>query len=334
MNKTMTQMIKGIAILIMLAHHFIVMPLSIDFPYLILKFGNACKICVAIYAVLSGYGYYYAKDKSFKYSLRKIWGLLRVYWISLFTLFVPLAILGGWNITPWNIIVQLFGLLPNLNWFAWYVFFYIFCMLVAPIVYKFLNYKPLTNLLLSIFVPYIFEVLIHSIPNYDHYTLIKDLMSCCTYFPCFLVGYWMAENLVIEKSRYIKVFNNTLFSIIGIGIIVALRFCIASVFGFLFDVIYVPILICFINVLFSHCSDYSIVKMLFLLLGKYSTGIWFFHAVFFSTYVSDIFAPILTLVKNPALMYIWLVILSLSGAIFYQKILDVFDLFTTKLRSA
>lgn len=94
MDKKTTQMIKGIAILIMIAHHFIVIPFS-DLPYLVTLFGYACKICVAIYAVLSGYGYYFTKEKTIRYGLKKIWGLLKIYWISLFTLFIPAALQGG-----------------------------------------------------------------------------------------------------------------------------------------------------------------------------------------------------------------------------------------------
>lgn len=117
-------MIKGVAILIMLAHHFIVMPFS-EMPYLVALFGYACKICVAIYAVLSGYGYFFTKEKTVRYGLKKIWGLLEIYWLTLFTLFIPAAIVkGGWRPSPWGLFVQMFGLLPNLNWFAWYVFFY------------------------------------------------------------------------------------------------------------------------------------------------------------------------------------------------------------------
>ena len=94
MGKEMSAKIKGVAILIMLCHHFIVMPFS-DFPVLVKAFGGACKICVAIYAVLSGYGYYFSKEKTICYGLRKIWGLLKIYWISLFTIFIPAAILEG-----------------------------------------------------------------------------------------------------------------------------------------------------------------------------------------------------------------------------------------------
>lgn len=93
-DKKTTQMIKGIAILIMLAHHFIVFPFC-NLPHVVILFGQACKICVAIYAVLSGYGYFFTKEKTIKYGLKKIWGLLQIYWISLFTLFIPAAMTGG-----------------------------------------------------------------------------------------------------------------------------------------------------------------------------------------------------------------------------------------------
>lgn len=76
MGKEMSAKIKGVAILIMLCHHFIVMPFS-DFPVLVKAFGGACKICVAIYAVLSGYGYYFSKEKTICYGLRKIWGVIK-----------------------------------------------------------------------------------------------------------------------------------------------------------------------------------------------------------------------------------------------------------------
>lgn len=99
MNRKTTQMIKGIAILIMIAHHFIVFPF-VKLPYFITLFGEACKICVAVYAVLSGYGYFFAKEKTIKYGLKKSWGLLQIYWISLFALFIPIAMMGGVEDNP------------------------------------------------------------------------------------------------------------------------------------------------------------------------------------------------------------------------------------------
>ena len=254
MDKKTTQMIKGIAILIMLAHHFIVIPFT-ELPYLVTLFGYACKICVAIYAVLSGYGYFFTKEKTIRHGLKKTWGLLRIYWVSLFTLFIPAALLGGWVLTPWNFVVQLFGLLPNLNWFAWYVFFYVFCMLLMPLLCKFraLRFKPLVNLLLLLVVPYLFEVALRFTPGYETSTIIHDLFSCFLYFPCFLIGYWMADNKVIEKAKQTKWLRNPIISGIGILMIFPMRQIIGSIAGFTLDVFYAPAFICFAESLIDAC---------------------------------------------------------------------------------
>ncbi len=95
MTKDTTQKIKGIAILIMIAHHFLVYDFGVTFSNPWSDIGAALKICVGIYAVLSGYGYYFAKEKTICYGAKKAWGLLQEYWISLFTVFVPCALRGG-----------------------------------------------------------------------------------------------------------------------------------------------------------------------------------------------------------------------------------------------
>lgn len=321
MTKSITQMIKGVAILIMLLHHFLVFPFS-EFSNIITLFGVACKICVAIYAVLSGYGYFFAKEKTIKYGIKKIWGLLQIYWISLFTLFIPVAIIGGYKFTVTKLVVQLFALLPNLNWFAWYVFFHIFCMLVMPFVHKCFKFKPIINFAIAISVPYILQVALHFVPNYEEITIVHDLYSCFLYFPCFLIGYLIAKHDIFQKLNFVHWITNPIISCFGILMVFLMRGVVSSVLGFLFDVFYAPLFVFFAANIFNEICNFKPIKIVFSTLGKYSTGIWFFHAVFFSTYVSDIFAPILTLVKWPPLMFVWLVILSLIGAFIYQKLLD------------
>lgn len=87
------------------------------------------------------------------------------------------------------------------------------------------------------------------------------------------------------------------------------------------DVIYAPMFIlgaaCFFESLKGKCAE------VFSTLGKYSTGMWFIHAIFFVTYTKDFFQPIMTVVKWPPLMYVWLVVLSLAGAYFFRKCLDL-----------
>ena len=196
-------------------------------------------------------------------------------------------------------------------------------MLVMPVLckYRVFRFKPIVNLGLMLFVPYCIEIALHTVPNYETNTIIHDLFSCFLYFPCFLVGYWMAENRVVEKVKFMKWMRNPILNLIGIAVIFGTRILVDSIEGFLLDVFYAPVLICLTVNLFE-IIDCKPVSAVFNILGKYSTGMWFFHAVFFSTYICEWFQPILKLVPWPPLMYVWLVILSLGGAFAYQKILD------------
>ena len=196
-------------------------------------------------------------------------------------------------------------------------------MLVMPLLckYRVFRFKPIANLGLMLFVPYCIEIALHTVPNYETNTIIHDLFSCFLYFPCFLVGYWMAENRVVEKVKFMKRMRNPILNLIGIAVIFGAKILVKSIAGFLLDVFYAPILICLTANLFEMV-DCKPVSAVFNTLGKYSTGIWFFHAVFFSTYVCEWFQPILKLVSWPPLMFVWLIVLSLVGAFIYQNILD------------
>lgn len=319
MNKKMTQMIKGLAILTMLTHHFIIFPINgTEYSNAINLLGGFCKICVALYALLSGYGYFFAKEKTIKYGLKKIWGLLKIYWLSLFTIFIPAAILGGVKLTAKFLLIQLFGLLPNLNWFAWYVFFYIFCMLVIPFVHKLLKNSLFLNSAFAICVPFGLCMIIYLIPNYQNNTLLNDLFSCFLYFPVFLIGYLMAKHKVIEKIKEIRILNNIWLNVFVVVAVIPLRIFTTSIIPIQIDFVYAPLLIIAFCTIFNYMNEY--LKKIFFVFGKYSTEMWFFHAVFFSSYVSNLFLPVLKLVPWTPLMYIWLVLLSLVGAFIYAKL--------------
>lgn len=324
MKKETTRQIKGIAILLMIFHHFCGTALFPKLGEMWIRIGASCKICVAIYAVLSGYGYFFAKEKTVRYGLKKIWGLLEIYWLSLFTLFIPAAIRGGWRLTPGALVIQLFGLYPNLNFFAWYVFFYVFCMLAMPFLYRIFRKNLLRNVLIALLIPYALEILLHSVPAYSEIRAVYVLFDCMLYLPCFLSGYLMAKhgvmdnvNRVLPKQRA----GRMIVCIVGIVAVFFLRMICNSVYGFQLDVFYAPAFVCFAAALFEACGKKPL-RGTFSILGKYSAGMWFFHAVFFSTYICDTFQPILRMVKPPVLMYLWCVALSLAGAYAYQGLLN------------
>ena len=90
----MTNAIKGIALVMMFIHHFFTFPSmwtnGIRYPILEKWAPYLCeptKICVPIFCFITGYTYYFCKNKNLVYSLRKITDLLIVYW-GVFFLFL------------------------------------------------------------------------------------------------------------------------------------------------------------------------------------------------------------------------------------------------------
>ena len=232
--------------------------------------------------------------------------------------FYPLCNRGGWQVTPKNLLINLFALGPNLNWNAWYVHFFIFCMLVMPWVSKSFRFHPVMNVGLALCVPFVLEVGIHVIfPNYQEITMLQVLFNCMLYFGVFLMGYLMAEYDIIRKMQFSWI-RGLLLMIGAIGLRIVLRH--VNTFGFNTDAIYAPIFVLGAAKFFEGIQGKY--TKVFDVLGKYSTGMWFFHAVFFAAYVKDYFQPVMTVVNPLPLMYVWLVILSFAGAVLFRKLLD------------
>ena len=318
MTKETTQKIKGIAILIMILHHFLVYDFGVSFPVCWKAIGGAAKICVGIYAVLSGYGYFFAKEKTLRYGLRKIWSLLQEYWISLFTIFIPCALWGGWKITPKRLLINLFALGDNLNWNAWYVHFFIFCMLAMPFLYRVFRFRPMVNIGIALLAPYAIEAfLIVFVPNYREILLLQVLFNCVLYFGCFLTGYLLAQYDVISKINVPWAIGMILMA--G-AVLLRIMLRHLPVFGFNMDAIYAALFVIGAASFFEKVDrKYTGV---FDVLGYYSTGMWFIHAIFFATYTKNYFQPIMTVVKWLPLMFVWLVVMSLGLAFVYRKLLD------------
>lgn len=327
MNKLLTKKIKGVAILVMMLHHLF--PLAWTsvadtwyFPYLEMIF-DAFKICVAMYAFLCGYGYNFSTDKTFHYSTKRCLVLLKHYWLQLFLIFIPIACYSGYVLTPELLLRNMFGLTPNLNFFAWYVYFHIFTMLVLPLYTKLFKRSFGQDIILAVVCSYLPEVLLHSLPWYGKNVVINSLFNCFLYLPCVLVGYLCAKHKVFEAlDQYIPK-SKLIYGLFLVGIIFCRILC-ASILGFALDTLYVPIFIYCWYCTLREQSD-TIVGKTLAVLGRYSTQIWFFHAIFFSTYIKDYCQWILLLPQTPVMILVWCMALCLIAAVPLEGLAQLID---------
>ena len=95
MDREITALVKGVALIFMFAHHFFFYPdwyvSGISYPGilpLVRYFQNPTKICVVVFAFITGYFYHFTREKTIRYSLGKIGQFLVSYWAALAILMI------------------------------------------------------------------------------------------------------------------------------------------------------------------------------------------------------------------------------------------------------
>lgn len=138
LTKDYSEMIKGVAVLMMILHHVWGFPEKIpDLPlsHLEVKIGAAGKICVSIFMFLSGYGLYYTFGK--KGTIRvwnRVCNIYKRFW-QVFLIFVPVGfIFLSKPFALQEFLANLFCLEFSYNHEWWFLGTYRELLLVLPIV--------------------------------------------------------------------------------------------------------------------------------------------------------------------------------------------------------
>jgi len=129
-NKEMSLKIKGMAIIFMFVHHVLTFEKNWPEGYSASKtlvwfanhFQSPTRICVSVFAFLTGY-YYFFEKKTIQNSLKRIQKLIISYWF-VFCIFLLIYCL---SMTPLpsipELLMELLGLKSKIAVFNWYVVF-------------------------------------------------------------------------------------------------------------------------------------------------------------------------------------------------------------------
>ena len=300
--------VKGIAIFLMVLHHSFGFPKwyisQITYPELaqyVPAIAASTKICVAIFAFLTGWLYFSHKDKSFRYSKKKIILFLSSYWMNVLLLAIIAALFCDFR--P-DVKSLFFEFLPIKNHplmiFSWYVIFYIWTMLCLPLVANILRginkFSAIFFICLgSIFVFWLFKGSTLFAPIGIGYLY--------TWFPCVLAGYVFAKFQIFEKvSNFFENFSQFKLIILGGGLLCLALYAQVKLGysrGIYNGYITAPIFILGLLFLFKKKNLLSPVLEF---LGSHAMNIWFLHCIFFSRITKDIFQPIGYTFENPILV--------------------------------
>lgn len=327
-DKSMTSIIKGIGMILMMCLHCYNVDYyygaSLDWHLSFDKLGLGFHLCIGIYAFMVGYGYAFSKTKDWKYGLKHIWKMLLPYYVVLFIFTVPFALTEIKDRGFVNFLFNLVGLEGNLNYFNWFIYFYIYLMILLPWVSKAIKRYPVVSALLICAVAYGIEVLAHQFlfDKMEDWAM-KFVYNCLRYTPVAVLGLLFSQEKYYERMRMVKLpawlLGIAAFLVIIVVLLLAGKKTL--VMGFQFDFFYVPVLIGAIVVLFNKC-ELGLLRRALQKIGDVSVYMWFLQALFFTACVSWFYQPAITIFKDINLVVLWTMLITFISSWILKTIVD------------
>lgn len=199
-NKEKSQIMKGVAIIAMIFHHCLF--ITDNFWWLVAC--QSMKICVAFFCFIIGYAYMFGNNTFISRMKRSI-KLYIQYWILLIILFLPLIT----NDLNWNdIVYNIIGIKHNLHYFNWFLYFYLFVMLVFPVLKIVIDKYKHLGVIAIVLACYIIKLLTdRALGIYPDNIWIKALVECMIYLPMVAIGYAFNRYRVFDiiQEKYGKI---------------------------------------------------------------------------------------------------------------------------------
>lgn len=303
-------MLKGVALLLLLCNHFCVVQdwivppstlvdVSIQGKPLLGYIGAFGKICVAIWAFLSGIGAYYSYRKdimsSYKCNLFRLANLMIQYVLILAVVFIPVIALchptfmgQPYELDLKHIIYNIFACDAEYDKAAWYMRFYIMYVLSFPVL-MFIKRKINNDLLFYVGTFGIFilisKVLAFSFDNMmvGSVPLKQILGEYCSYILIAVSGYFVAEYNLFERfqkkiGRNANIGCSVMFLLVSMALrsySKSINLGLISVYA---DIVITPFVVYAFFVFFQNA--FPCIKRTFVYLGKASMVVWLVHWIF------------------------------------------------------
>ena len=320
-SKNDSYAIKGIAIIMMMIHHFWGFPewieievkslpsSSVSFVFMSLKF------CVAIFCFITGYAFFFSKEKTYKKTFNRILKLLIIYSV----VFMFLAIIGVVFIHHDYTLASLnpYSADERTVVFDWYIRIYIVFMLIAPL-YSKLRIKrfSLEAFFTCLIFPIVFLVLTRLSYLYNS-ILASDLANIAVWTPSFFIGYLFGKYGLferIEKLIFKHISDRRLRYTLALFLFLTtliMNYILSSIVSGITSIPFKMVVNFVLGSLCIFCVVYickalssCVFRRTLEEIGKVSAYMWFLHGAFF-TYEGTLLQPILYYPGNPFFVTLW-----------------------------
>lgn len=349
-----TNMLKGIALMLLLCNHFCVVQDWITSPSTLVDIniqgkpllgylGAFGKICVAIWAFLSGIGAYYSYRNgilsAYKSNLVRLANLMIQYVLILAIVFVPVIALchptfmgESYKLDLKHIIYNIFACDAEYDKAAWYMRFYIMYVLSFPVL-MFVKRKVNKDLLFYIGTFCIFilasKVLAFSFENMMVGTVpLKQILGeYCSYMLIAVSGYIVAEYSLFERfqkkiGRKANIGCSVMFLLVAMALRSYSKSINLGVISIYTDIVITPFVVYAFFVFFQNA--FSNIKRTFVYLGKTSMVVWLVHWIF-NVGVPQI-QMIAYLPKISYLVILWVLIMCLGFNYVFTSLVKKFNI--------
>ena len=332
-TKEQSKMIQGLAILMMLYHHLFSTPEIFGIEYFSLlnigginieqKMAWFFKICVGIYAFVSGYGIYRSIEKTKNENTHSFWGLLIAeykiifkkivsFFMQYWLVFVIFIVIVGFVFfkRPFEIkefLLNFFGLSSSYNGAWWYVLQYMKMLLVFPFMDAFFTLFKTKKAIITQVIFYGVAIVAAGYLYLFKIGIIAQLLNffMFAFLMCFIMGYLVSRFRIYELAhKWIPEKLLYALGIVGMLLVIAARVKIVdNPASAGLDFVFVPVFVygfCVLMVLLPKVSRF------FAFFGGLSTYMWLTHVFFYDHYTK----PIVLATKTSTGMFFTLLLFS------------------------
>lgn len=332
-----TDVVKGAAIVLLLCHHLYMgilpAPMSLFGNSPGVVFATLSKVCVAVFALLSGYGLalsYGRRDRgSLRFTAEHVLGLMKPYWLIYLLFFVlttfaardgrtPLEVYGRGLRGTLAALIEFLALRPAfgtgaLNQTWWYMEAALVLYLCFPLLYAAVKKAPWLALPLC------------AVPNVLYWLLGNNVWDTCReiyWFLPFAAGIFLAQRGLLDRFARAAQARPLPALAASFALLLACTFLRAKI-GLAFDTFFAVSVILFLRA--SLCR-LRVLGGAVAYAGRYSAGIFLIHSFFYDYLVTRRwFVPLLlspSFLRRLAALPLLLAV-SLAGAIaiaWFQKV--------------